>query len=204
MYKGKKSEDYKYAARKCREAGFSERRVFTLCLLLCESYREKYVNALEEGEIKEMTPDEIAVSKRECRDLFLYLFTRPVEESLEEQQELIDNLIKLIWFKEKIDYILDVVLNFRGKGNGQIYKMIVKLNYFDEEYRTNKEIYTDLGISKSDFYPKRETAIIIFGISMWKYALRRQKEEMEAGIIPYKELPKPQENLNELPGIDEL
>ena len=27
MYKGKRSEDYKYAARKCREAGFSELRV---------------------------------------------------------------------------------------------------------------------------------------------------------------------------------
>ena len=70
--------------------------------------------------------------------------------------------------------------------------------------RSNKAIYTELGVSKSDFYPKREIGVILFGISMWKYALRRQKEEMDAGIIPYKELPKPQENLDDLPPIDEL
>lgn len=204
MYKGKRSEDYKYAARKCREAGFSELRVYALCIMLCQSYREKYLSALEDGEIKEMTPEEIAASKRKCRDLFLYLFTKPVEESMEEQQKLIDELIKLIWFREKIDYILDVIMDFRGKGNGNVYKMIVKLNYFDEEYRSNKAIYTELGVSKSDFYPKREIGVILFGISMWKYALRRQKEEMDAGIIPYKELPKPQENLDDLPPIDEL
>ncbi|WP_029319508.1 hypothetical protein [Butyrivibrio sp. AE3004] len=204
MYNGRKSEDYKMVARKCREAGFSEGRVYVLCMLLCESYREKYLNALADDEIKEMTPEAIEASKRECRDLFLYLFTKPAEENIDEQKELIDKLIKLIWFRGKIDYILDKVLDFKGNGNGYVYKMLVKLSYFDEEYRTNKDIYTKLDVCKTDFYPKRDIGVILFGISMWIYALRRQKEDMEAGIIPYKELPKPQENLKDLPPIDEL
>lgn len=206
MRKQGKSEDYKEAARRCRKEGFSENRVMALCLLLLNSYREKYLEALWNHEIKEMTPEEMAYSKRRCRDLFLYLFTRPVEESLEEQQELIDELIKLIWFRSKIDMILKQMINFRGSDNGYAYMMILKQCYFDDEVKTNKDIYEGLGkgVSRTNFYPKRETAIILFGIEMWKYALRRQKEEMDAGIIPRKELPKNQEDLSKLTPIDEL
>lgn len=206
MAKGKsgKSEDYKDAVRMCREEGFSEMRVYTLCCLLLLTYREKYLSAKEENEIKPMTPAEIAASKRKCRDLFLYLFTKPVEESLAEQQALIDELIKLIWFGEKIGMILDQLLNYKGAGRGYTYKMIIKQCYFDEVFRTNVAIYKGLGISKSDFYTKRDTGILLFGIKMWKYALRRQKEEMEAGIIPWKELPKNQEDLSKLLPIDSL
>ncbi|WP_139176451.1 hypothetical protein [Butyrivibrio sp. ob235] len=202
----KSSDDYREAVRLCRESGFSENRVYTLCRLLLFIYRDTYLAAKEDNEIKEMTPEEIAASKRECRDLFLYLFTKPVEESLEEQQQLIDKLIKLIWFREKIDYILDQVANFKGYGYGYAYKMIIKMSYFDEVYRTNKDIYDSLGpgVKKTNFYAKRKTGILLFGIKMWRYALRRQKEEMEAGIIPYKELPDPQENLRDLPPIESL
>ena len=201
-----RSEDYKAAVRMCREAGFSENRVMVLCKLLLESYREKYLNAMEEGEIRPMTPDEIEASKRRCRDLFLYLFSRPVEESLEEQQALIDELIKLIWFKDKIDMILDQLLNFRGAGNGYVYKTIIKMCYFDDVYRTNKEIYESLGagVKRSNFYAKRDTGILLFGIKMWKYALRRQKEEMDAGLIPYKELPHNMEDLSKLTPVEKL
>ena len=151
-----------------------------------------------------MTPEEIAASKRRCRDLFLYIFSKPVEESLEEQEALIDELIKLIWFREKIDMILDQMLDFRGIGNGYVYKMIIKQCYFDDENRPNKEIYDGLGegVKKSNFYDKRITGILLFGIKMWKYALRRQKEEMEAGIIPWKELPQNHEDLSKLRPID--
>ena len=201
-----RSEDYKAAVRMCREAGFSENRVMALCKLLLQSYREKYLNALAEGEIKPMTPDEIAESKRRCRDLFLYLFSKPVEDSMEEQQALIDELIKLIWFREKIDMVLDQLLNFKGVGNGYVYKMIIKMCYFDGTFRTNKDIYESLGdgVKKSNFYAKRDTGILLFGIKMWKYALRRQKEEMEAGLIPYKELPQNMEDLSKLTPVEKL
>lgn len=199
-------EDYKEAVRLCRESGFSEKRVFTLCCLLLLAYRDKYLTALEEGEIKPMTAEEIAKSKRECRDRFIYLFTRPVEDSLEEQEKLIDELIKLIWFRDKIDMILEQLLNFKGKGYGYAYKMIIKMSYFDDVYRTNKDIYDALGpgVCKTNFYPKRKTGILLFGIKMWRYALRRQKEEMDAGIIPYKELPRNDEDLSNLTPIEEL
>ncbi|WP_026657831.1 hypothetical protein [Butyrivibrio sp. AC2005] len=198
------SEDFRAVVRMCRESGFSENRVYALCELLLPTYREKYLSAKAEGEIKPMTPEEMAASKRKCRDLFLYIFSKPVEESLEEQESLIDELIKLIWFREKIDMILDQMLDFRGVGNGYVYKMIIKQCYFDDEIRPNKEIYDGLGegVKKSNFYDKRITGILLFGIKMWKYALRRQKEEMEEGIIPWKELPQNQEDLSKLRPID--
>ena len=194
------SEDFRAVVRLCRDAGFSEDRGYALCLLLLPTYREKYLNAKVEGEIKPMTPEEIAISKRKCRDLFLYIFSKPVEESLAEQEDLIDELIKLIWFREKIDMILDQMLDFRGVGNGYVYKMIIKQCYFDDEIRPNKEIYNRLGegVGRSNFYDKRITGTLLFGIMMWKYALRRQKEEMEEGIIPWKELPQNNEDLSKL------
>ena len=86
MKKAKNSVTWRIIiVRLCRDAGFLEDRVYALSLLLLPTYREKYINALAEGEIKPMTPEEIAVSKRKCRDLFLYIFSKPVEESLAEQ-----------------------------------------------------------------------------------------------------------------------
>ena len=39
---------------------------------------------------------------------------------------------------------------------------------------------------------------------MWKYVKRRQYEDMAKGIIPYKEIPKNEEDLNDLTPLDEL
>lgn len=91
-----------------------------------------------------MTPDEIAASKRECRDLFLYLFTRPVEESLEKQQELIDKLIKLIWFKEKIDY--KVIVFYSDSASTIDIDFSLDCNGKENEHTSkafDKELYND-------------------------------------------------------------
>lgn len=65
-------------------------------------------------------------------------------------------------------------------------------------------IYDQLEISKSEFYNKREAAIIIFGLYMWLYCKRRQIEDMDKGIIPWKQIPMGHDDIDSLTPIDEL
>lgn len=199
----RKSENYKAAARRCREEGHSELRVLAVCSLLCNGYREKY-QAAQKVPHKRMTVEEIEKSKQECRDIFLYAFAMPVEESMKVHGELIDRLIALSWFGAKIDKILDEIVDFRWTGNGYVYKQILKKCYFDKEYLPNNVIYDSIGIGKTEFYAKREVGIIIFGLYMWLYCKRRQMEDMDKGRIPWKEIPRGYDDLSKLPPLDEL
>ena len=199
----RKSEDYKAAARKCRQEGHSEARVLAVCSLLCEGYREKYQSAQKEPH-KAMTKEEIEKSKADCREIFLYAFAMPVEVSMKVHEELIDKLIALSWFGPKIDKILEEIIDFRWEGNGYIYRQILKKCYFDKQYLPNNVIYDQLEISKSEFYNKREAAIIIFGLYMWLYCKRRQIEDMDKGIIPWKQIPMGHDDIDSLTPIDEL
>ena len=117
---------------------------------------------------------------------------------------LIDNIIKKPWFRGKVEMILDEVGNFRVLGPN--YKEILSrcYFYFDGKKEKQIDIYTDMGISSSTFYDRLEIAIILLGILMWKYVKRRQYEDMAKGIIPYKEFPKNEEDLNDLIPLDEL
>lgn len=199
----RKSEDYKAAARKCRQEGHSEARVLAVCSLLCEGYREKYQSAQKEPH-KAMTKEEIEKSKVDCREIFLYAFAMPVEVSMKVHEELIDKLIALSWFGPKIDKILEEIIDFRWEGNGYIYRQILKKCYFDKQYLPNNVIYDQLEISKSEFYNKREAAIIIFGLYMWMYCKRRQIEDMDKEIIPWKQIPMGHDDIDSLTPIDEL
>ena len=199
----RKSEDYKAAARKCRQEGHSEARVLAVCSLLCEGCREKYQSAQKEPH-KAMTKEEIEKSKVDCREIFLYAFAMPVEVSMKVHEELIDKLIALSWFGPKIDKILEEIIDFRWEGNGYIYRQILKKCYFDKQYLPNNVIYDQLEISKSEFYNKREAAIIIFGLYMWLYCKRRQIEDMDKGIIPWKQIPMGHDDIDSLTPIDEL
>ncbi len=204
MGKGKKkSEDYKSAAKRCRDEGHSEERVLAICSLLCNGYREKYQAAQKEPH-KEMTPEEIEKSKVDCREISLYAFAMPVEASMKVHEDLIDRLIALTWFGGKIDSVLDEIVDFRWPGNGYVYKQILKKCFFDKDYLPNNVIYDSIGIGKTEFYAKREVGIIIFGLHMWLYCKRRQLEDMDKGKIPWKEIPRGYDNLSKLPPIEEL
>ncbi|WP_022761994.1 MULTISPECIES: hypothetical protein [unclassified Butyrivibrio] len=199
----RKSEDYRAAARMCRDEGHSEDRVLAICGMLCNGYREKFQGANNTPH-KKMTDGQTKESKLGCRDTFLYAFEKSVEESMKVHSELIDNLIELAWFKPQIDKILDRVKDFRWKDHGYVYKRILELTYFDEEYRPNNVIYDMIGIGKTEYYAKRDIAIIVFGMQMWIYCKKRQIEDMDKGRIPWKDIPKGYDDLTKLVPIEEL
>ena len=199
----RKSKDYVEVAKMCRAEGFSEGKVFELCKPLCEDFGDKNYEASKDPQMPQ-TEGEIKEDKLNDRDIFFEVLTKPIEKTEKERDILIDNIIKKPWFRGKVEMILDEVSNFRVWGPK--YKEMLIRCYFNFEGKKEKQIdvYTDMGISSSTFYDRLEIAIMLFGILMWKYVKRRQYEDMARGIIPYKEIPKNEEDLSGLTPLDEL
>ena len=199
----RKSKDYVEVAKMCRAEGFSEGKVFELCKPLCEDFGDKNYEATKDAQVPQ-TEEEITQDKHNDRDIFFEVLTKPIDQTEKERDMLIDNIIKKPWFRGKVEMILDEVGNFRVLGPN--YKEILSrcYFYFDGKKEKQIDIYTDMGISSSTFYDRLEIAIILLGILMWKYVKRRQYEDMAKGIIPYKEIPKNEEDLNDLTPLDEL
>ena len=58
----------------------------------------------------------------------------------------------------------------------------------DEVTGRNKDIWEIMNMSKSRFYDRYREAIMLLGIELWRYAKRREIEDMENGLVPWHDI----------------
>ena len=82
-------------------------------------------------------------------------------------------LVKTGNMENMIGQALDKVRAFDKDDN--VYEIILRKMYFDEEISTNYEVEKACYISHGTYYKKREQAIMLFGISFWSLMISEWK-----------------------------
>ncbi len=87
-----------------------------------------------------------------------------------------------------------VLSTYRGRNRKRfldsMWMYLQKITGMDEAYlrgknnaKSDESIYMDLDIPRSTYFKKKKDAIVLFGMLMLSYAKRREKEDMESGLL---------------------
>ena len=114
--------------------------------------------------------------------------------------DMIWELVRTSWIKGKSDKMLDKIERMIDgsvsgtpfdpekdkRKDGKLIRKILSDCFFTGEASslTNEEYARQLLISRSTLESKKAAGMAIFGIMMWIYAVRREMEDIEDGIIP--------------------
>ncbi len=115
--------------------------------------------------------------RREMQRDFLEAIRLPIEKSKEYQDRLFQNLRDCPWMKDLIDLALNEIAETIDEGD--VYKAIITNYYLIDANLTNEEIADQIGLSTPSLERKKRAAIKFFGISMYRYAHRREMEDKE-------------------------
>lgn len=175
------NSDYYRIDDMCYEEGFLGEDVYNKAYLMFKDYRDaKFRNEFSVN--NNVTPSQIEASKIFVRGTLMDVMSKPFTEAESEQRDLVKEVLSLAWFPEKLDYALIKVEEF--PGTGKLYKKLLNVCYFKAESNKIEDFEAALFLGRSQFYARHREAVMLFGIILWKYAKRRELEDMDKGIIP--------------------
>jgi hypothetical protein len=183
--------DRQYIEDMCYREGLLGNNVFDTCYSMLKEFRKKRYNDPNDVP-KSYTNEQITESKLSVRRDFLEAVTVPMEESEGEQDRIIRDVVKFPWLDDKLEIIKNHMKEYPQWGG--LYIDILDNCYFhpivekDEVTGQNKEMYVIMNMSKSRFYDRHKEAVMLLGIELWRYAKRREIEDMENGIIPWHDI----------------
>lgn len=189
--KERNQPDRQYIEDMCYREGLLGKNVFDTCYSLLKEFRKKRFEKHNDPP-KSYTEEQIIESKINVRRDFLEAVTVPMEESEGEQERIIREVVNLPWLDEKLQIIKKQMLEYPHVGD--LYVEILDKCYFhpvvekDEVTGRNKDIWLIMSMSKSRFYDRHREAVMLLGIELWRYAKRREIEDMEKGIIPWHDI----------------
>ena len=91
------------------------------------------------------------------------------------------NALSASWIDEKIKMILDEISGYEEVG--PLYKTIIEETYLKKNKLTREELYAACGLGRTAYFDRRKEAVTLFGILTWKYAQRREIEDVDQGIV---------------------
>lgn len=143
----------------------------------------------------------ITKMKQEIRREYIEIISGIRKYSDKDYWDFVWKVVRCKWFAGKVDMVLDAIEEIvdgqvsgtpydpRREGEycleGKQFRTILKGTYLDKktELKSKKNICTDMEISEATFNRRIEDAIVLFGILIWIYANRREREDIEAGIV---------------------
>ncbi len=193
--KYKRKENYEpdrqYIEDMCYKEGLLGKNVFDACYSMLKEFRKRRYKKPNDPPATH-TKEEITASKLSVRADFLEAVTVPMEESEGEQDRITKEVVELPWIDEKLEIIIMKMKDYPKVGKR--YAEILDACYFhpveelDEVTGEPKDIWEVIGMSKSRFYARHREAVMLLGIELWRYAKRREIEDMENGIIPWHDI----------------
>ena len=183
--------DRQYIEDMCYREGLLGNNVFNTCYSMLKEFRKKRYEEPNDAP-KTYTKEEITESKLTVRRNFLEAVTVPMEESEDEQDNITREVVKFPWLDEKLEIIKAHMKEYPQWGG--LYVEILDNCYFqpvvvkDEVTGQNKDMWEIMNMSKSRFYDRHKEAVMLLGIELWRYAKKREIEDMEKGIIPWHDI----------------
>ena len=125
----------------------------------------------------DLNDEGIRRQKVQMRREYLRMIRLPMEEFKEEQDRLFQNLRGFPWMREVIEIVLnEIAVNVE---DGNLYKRIIVGYYLKSDGCSNEEMARSENMSTASFERKKREAIKCFGISLYRYAYRREMEDRE-------------------------
>ncbi len=189
--KEKYEPDRQYIEDLCYKEGLLGEYVFYNCYSMLKEFRKKRFNE-DNDSPKTYSKEAITASKLGVRADFLEAVTVSIEESENAQERIMREAVQLPWIGEKLETITLKIQEYPKVG--KLYAEILDTCYFhpkeeiDEVTKKPKDIWEVIGMSKSRFYARHREAVMLLGIELWRYAKRREIEDMENGIIPWHDI----------------
>lgn len=181
----------------CRQVGFSYERIHYLAEALLCRYAEGQAKALIDP--ADETAELITKKKQEIRRRYLEIMSGIREFTEEEYSRFVWDVVRSRWFSEKADMVLGRIEEMIDgsitdspydperdvKKEGKQLKTIIHDAYLNgkNKVKTPVEIYTAMEISKATYNRRLPDGVVLFGIVMWIYANRREKEDIDAGLV---------------------
>lgn len=117
-------------------------------------------------------------SKRKIRREYLLLMKNA---SRKDYREFIWEALSLNWIDEKIRMIVDEIGEYGEVGT--LYKTILVETYMKEKSLKGDDLYRACGCGRSTYFSRKVEAVTLFGILTYRYALRREKEDIATGVV---------------------
>lgn len=157
----------------CVLEGFVPKDVYDLTKILLEHYRSGFgTSQLFRFDLDE---EGIRRQKAQMRSDFLEAIHRPMEESIEYQDRLFQNLRDCPWMRDVIEMILsEIAVSIE---DGPLYKRIIQNYYLRADGRSNEDMARLENMSTASIERKKREAIKILGISIYRFAYRREMED---------------------------
>ncbi|SEL12533.1 hypothetical protein SAMN04487770_10662 [Butyrivibrio sp. ob235] len=199
----------KLATSLCERAGFK----LEDCKEFAEEMLTLLVAGQVVGEVggSDRTPEGIQRSKLRLRHWYILLVEQlpnifnedpiePIPIEYGNRDNFIWELVRSPWIMGKSTDVLDYIermLDGKVSGtpydpdkdrrkDGKLIRKIIEECFItgDSKSLTNEALAERFGISVSTLENKKDAGMAIFGMLMWLYSVRREIEDMDAGIIP--------------------
>ncbi len=180
----------------CRREHLSYKRVKDLA----ERLLLRYSQGLEDANNREtLSPEEIKKEKQNIRRRYIEIILGIREFSEKEYADFAWDVVSSSWFKEKAAMILDMIEERLDRritqqpydpekdrlNQGIQIKHILRNAFLNGKNRImdDEAIYTDMQISRATYGRRKPEGIVLFGILMWRYAKKRELEDLEKGEV---------------------
>ena len=134
--------------------------------LLLEIYRDVVWATLHEANC---VREDFAYYGNELDDALIYLESFAPNTEKEEFEEKISGMFENKWMIDLVDKAMSKVYDYYN--NGKLYHEILSKCYLSAFRYTESEMLELLGMERSTFYDRKKEAILLFGISLWGYAI---------------------------------
>ncbi|SFG07414.1 hypothetical protein SAMN04487761_10387 [Lachnospiraceae bacterium C7] len=171
------TQDFTWIASICRQEGLDVKKVRKSAeYLLKNYYKAKRTREFQEPTVTK--PHDICQQKQKIRREYLLIMTGA---SRKDFNNFIWNALSASWIDEKIKMILDEISGYEEVG--PLYKTIIEETYLKKNKLTREELYAACGLGRTAYFDRRKEAVTLFGILTWKYAQRREIEDVDQGIV---------------------
>lgn len=185
----------KLAILLCRMEGLEYKTVKNLTEKLLSMYAVGQSKPVKES--RQRNYQTIHEEKQGIRRRYIEIIIGKRKFTDDEYEDFILDVVTSNWFIEKADAILNEIEKQVDRdtsdgentedmtSEGKQIKKILKESYLmgKNNVKSDKMIYTEMGISRATLFRRREVGEVIFGMLMWYYAKRREYEDIMAGIV---------------------
>ena len=181
----------------CRKERLDYNTVFRQSKKLLERY------CFACGKPDDMSPEEIKQHKQEIRRKYINIIKKKGRFTEEDYEDFIWDVVRAPWFEAKSEMILDererMLDGEISKGGfdyekdrdheGKRLRIILKERFLrgKNNIKSEETIGTIIGVCRATVFRKEPAAIVLFGALMWRYAMKRELEDIAAGIVTSEE-----------------
>ena len=172
------TKDFDWISEMCRQAGLDPKRVKNSGEYLLGSYSKARRSRRFNASNIISNVEDVPAEKRKIRREYLLLMKGATKK---DHREFVWEALSVNWIDEKIQMIIDEIAGYEEVG--EVYKNILEETYLKEKPLKGEALYRACRVGRSSYFTKRAEACTLFGILTYRYAKRREDEDVATGLI---------------------